>query len=215
MGMSVSIARHGDQSVDEIGALRRSRNRNWPPAQLVRRCRHFVEWRAAQPSRADGFEWLVRHRRTNPVKPRPAIHAARRCECRAAQLLRIQPMRHFLRRILPARQYSFHRLARELVAESRLVTQPGLAWRLYPWTRHFCARRFSVTHRLQIPSSRLLHFDRFKQRFEIPFSKSAAALALDDFKEHGRPIFHRLRENLEQVAFLVAVHKYTERPQLC
>src|ERR1700686_1728755 len=68
---------------------------------------------------------------------------------------------------------------------------------------------------LQIPSSRLLHFDRFKQRFEIPFSKSAAALALDDFEEHGRPIFHRLRENLQQVAFLVAVHKYTERPQLC
>src|SRR6202521_5419598 len=68
---------------------------------------------------------------------------------------------------------------------------------------------------LQIPSSRLLHFDRFKQRFEIPFSKSAAALALDDFEEHGRPIFHRLRENLQEVAFLVAVHKYTERAQLC
>src|ERR1700675_2351798 len=68
---------------------------------------------------------------------------------------------------------------------------------------------------LQVPSSRLLHFDRFKQRFEIPFSKSAAALALDDFEEHGRPILHRLRENLQEVAFLVAVHKYTERPQLC
>src|SRR6202165_179106 len=68
---------------------------------------------------------------------------------------------------------------------------------------------------LQIPSSRLLHFDRFKLRFEIPLAKSAAALALDDFEEHGRPIFHRLRENLQEVAFLVAVHKYTERPQLC
>src|SRR5260370_42106286 len=67
---------------------------------------------------------------------------------------------------------------------------------------------------LQIPSSRLLHFNRFKQRFEIPFSKSAAALALDHFEEHGRPILHRLRENLQQVAFLVAVHKYTERAQL-
>src|ERR1700732_5064902 len=68
---------------------------------------------------------------------------------------------------------------------------------------------------LQIPSSRLLHFNRFKQRFEIPFAKSAAALALDHFEEHGRPIFHRLRENLQEVAFLVAVHKYTERAQLC
>src|SRR5216684_7222628 len=66
---------------------------------------------------------------------------------------------------------------------------------------------------LQIPSSRLLHFNRFKQRFEIPFSKSAAALALDHFEKHGRWIFHRLRENLQQVAFLVAVHKYTQRAQ--
>src|ERR1700719_3704952 len=119
MGVGVAIARHGDQAVDEVGALGGSRNRNWTPTQLIRRCRHLVERSAAQPSRADGFEWLVRHRRTYPGEPRPASDAARRCKCRAAQLLRIQPMRHFLRRILPARQYTFHRLARELVTESR------------------------------------------------------------------------------------------------
>src|SRR6202795_192960 len=67
---------------------------------------------------------------------------------------------------------------------------------------------------LQIPSSRLLHFDRFKQRLEIPFAKSTAALALDHFEEHGRPIFHRLRKNLQEVAFLVAVHQYTQRAPL-
>src|ERR1700674_5746212 len=67
---------------------------------------------------------------------------------------------------------------------------------------------------LQIPSSRLLHLNRFKQRLEIPFAKSAAALALDHFEEHRRPIFHWLRENLQEIAFLVAVHKYTERAQL-
>src|ERR1700693_3019272 len=130
MGMGISVARYGDQAVDKVGALRRSRDRNWPPAQLIRRGRHLVERRAAQPSRTDGFEWLVRHRRTRPVKPCPAIDTARRCECRATQLLRVQPMRNFLRRILPARQYSVHRLAGQLVAESRLVTQLRLLWRL-------------------------------------------------------------------------------------
>src|ERR1700680_2559157 len=62
-------------------------------------------------------------------------------------------------------------------------------WSFFPWT---C---------LQIPSSRLLHLNRFKQRLEIPFAKSAAALALDHFEEHRRPIFHRLRENLQEIAF--------------
>src|ERR1700674_695766 len=210
MGMGISVARHGDQAVDKVGALRRSRDRNWPPAQLIRWGRHLVERRAAQPSRTDGFEWLMRHRGTHPVKPRPAIDAARRCECRATQLLRVQPMRNFLRRILPARQYAIDRLAGELVAESRLITERRRRWRLL-----FYTRRSRVSHRLQIPSSRLLHFDRFKERFEIPFAKSAAALALDDFEKHGRPIFHRLRKNLQEVPFLVAVHKYTERAQLC
>src|SRR5208337_3976238 len=42
-------------------------------------------------------------------------------------------MRHFLGRILPLRQYTFHRLAGELVAESRLVAQLGL-----PLPLHFC-----------------------------------------------------------------------------
>src|ERR1700686_5683647 len=121
MGMGISVACHGDQAVNEVGALGMSRDRNWPPAQLIRRGRHLIERRAAQPSRADRFEWLLRPPGTHPVKPRPAIDAARRCECRSAQLLRIQPMRHLLRRILPARQYTFHCLASELVAESRLV----------------------------------------------------------------------------------------------
>ena len=123
MGMRVAVARHGDQAVDEVGALR-SRGigigvqRNWfggvgTSSNGALRSLPVL----------DRLEWLVRHRRTHPVKPRPAIHAARRGECRAAQLLRVQPMRHFLRRILPARQHAFHRLAGELVAESGLVTQ--------------------------------------------------------------------------------------------
>src|SRR6195256_3439739 len=192
MSMGVSVARHGDQAVDEVGALRRSRDRNGPPTQLVRRGGHLVEWRAAQPSRADGFEWLMRHRRTHPVKPSPAIDAARRSKCRAAQLLGVQTMRRLLRRILPARQHTLHRLAGELVSESRLITQRRRRWHL-----RFYARRSRVSHRLQISSSRLLHFNRLKQRLEIPFAKSAATLALDDLEEYGRPIFHRLRENLQ------------------
>ncbi len=114
---------HRDQAIDEIGALGRRRNRNRHPAQLVRWCRHLIKWRAAQPSLRDRLKWLVRHRRPHPIQPGPPIHAARRRECRAAELFRVQPMRHFLRRILPARQYPFHRLARKLIAESRLVAQ--------------------------------------------------------------------------------------------
>src|ERR1700674_5131049 len=92
------------------------------------------------------------------------------------------------------------------------ATPPSLAsWSLRSRLSRYSFFRWTC---LQIPSSRLLHLNRFKQRLEIPFAKSAAALALDHFAEHRRPIFHRLRENLQEIAFLVAVHKYTERAQL-
>ena len=102
------------------------RNRNRHPTQLIRRRRHFVKWRAAQPSLADRLERLVRHRWTNAIEPGSPIATARRGEWRAAQLLGVQTMRHSLRRILPARQHACHRFARELVAESRLVAQLGV-----------------------------------------------------------------------------------------
>src|ERR1019366_594941 len=102
MGMRVAVASHRNQTVNEVGVLRGSRDRNWTPAQLVRRRRHLVERRAAQPSPLDRLKRL---------------------------------MRHFLRSILSARQYAFHRLAGELVAESRLVTQAALRWHLRSYVR--------------------------------------------------------------------------------
>ena len=168
---------------------------------------------------ADRLERFMRHRRANAIKPRPPIRHARRSKWRAAQLLGIQTMRHFLRRILPARQYAFDRFAGEFVAEAGLVAHSvgattcpmcssTLAW------RRLCVLRVASCHRYRFPRSRLLHLDRFKQRLEISFAESAAALALNNFEEYRRPILHRLRENLQQIAFLVAVHKYAERSQL-
>src|ERR1700730_16010869 len=67
---------------------------------------------------------------------------------------------------------------------------------------------------LEIASSRLFHFNQFKQRCKISLAKSAAALALDHLEKHRRTVLHRLRENLQQVTLLVAVDKYAQRFQL-
>src|SRR4051794_34550474 len=63
---------------------------------------------------------------------------------------------------------------------------------------------------LQISPLRLLALDRLKQRLEIALAKGAAALTLDDFVEQRRPVFHRLGEDLEHVALVIAVNKNAE-----
>ena len=118
MSVRVAIARHGDQAVNEIGGVDGAGIGIGSPAQLIWRRGHFVKGSAAQSSLSDRLKRLVRHRRPHAIKPCPAVDHSRRCEWRAAQLLGIQSMRHFLGRILPAGQRAFHRLARELVAKA-------------------------------------------------------------------------------------------------
>jgi hypothetical protein len=58
---------------------------------------------------------------------------------------------------------------------------------------------------LKIAAQFLLTFDSFEESLEVSFAKAAAALALDDLVEDGRAIFDRLGEDLQHVAFVVAV----------
>ena len=64
---------------------------------------------------------------------------------------------------------------------------------------------------LEISSSRLLHFNRFKKRLEISFAEATAAFALDDLEENGGTILDWLREDLQEVTFFVAVNEYAKR----
>ncbi len=57
----------------------------------------------------------------------------------------------------------------------------------------------------QVSPPRLLAFDGFEQGLEIALAEAAAPLALDDFIEQGGAILHRLGEDLQQVAVLVAI----------
>ena len=59
----------------------------------------------------------------------------------------------------------------------------------------------------------LLAFDGFEKRLEVALAEALGALALDDFEEHGRPVHHRLREDLQQVALVVPVDQDAEVAQ--
>src|SRR5262245_15353419 len=59
----------------------------------------------------------------------------------------------------------------------------------------------------EVASPRLLPLDRLKQRFEVPFPEAARSVALDHFEEQCRTILNWLREDLQQVSFLVAIRQ--------
>ena len=63
---------------------------------------------------------------------------------------------------------------------------------------------------LEIPPECLLPLDRFEQRLEVALAESPAALALDDLEEERRPILDRAREQLQQVALVVAIDEDAE-----
>src|SRR5439155_13453663 len=65
---------------------------------------------------------------------------------------------------------------------------------------------------LQIAATGLLVLDGFEQRFEVANPEPAAAFALDDLEKERGAIFNRLGENLQQIAFRVAVHQNAQLP---
>src|ERR1039458_4225463 len=67
--------------------------------------------------------------------------------------------------------------------------------------------------RLEVAPRRLLTLDRFEQRLEVAFAEALAALALDDLEEERRTVADRTRENLQQVAVVIAVDEDVERTQ--
>src|ERR1700743_3071622 len=77
----------------------------------------------------------------------------------------------------------------------------------------FLARSCSLQRgckELKITPFRLLALDGLEESFEVALSKAAASFPLDDLEEKSRPIFHRASEDLQHIAFVVAVHQDAE-----
>src|SRR5436190_24075156 len=66
------------------------------------------------------------------------------------------------------------------------------------------------SRKLEIAAECLLALDRLEERFEVSFAEAARAMALDHLEEERRPVLRRLREDLQQVALLVAVDEDSE-----
>src|SRR3712207_2426511 len=96
---------------------------------------------------------------------------------------------------------------------------------LAPWRTTSSARARLYGERTTSPSSRsssaspsvsevaaegLLTLDRLEQRLEVAVAEAARAVALDDLEEDRRPVADRLREDLQQVALVVAVDEDAE-----
>src|SRR5436305_4972067 len=67
------------------------------------------------------------------------------------------------------------------------------------------AWRAAVAKRSEIAAERLLALDRFEERLEVAVPEAARAVTLDHLEEERRPVLRRLREDLQQVAVVVAV----------
>src|SRR3990170_6739987 len=62
-----------------------------------------------------------------------------------------------------------------------------------------------LMRRSEVAALLLLALDGFEQRLEVAAPEAPRAVPLDDLEEEGRAVLHRLGEDLEQVALLVAV----------
>ena len=58
---------------------------------------------------------------------------------------------------------------------------------------------------LEVAAERLLALDRLEERLEVAVAEAARAVALDHLEEQRRPVLRGLREDLQQVAVVVAV----------
>src|ERR687886_714368 len=68
--------------------------------------------------------------------------------------------------------------------------------------------------RLQVAALGLLALDRLEQGLEVAVAEAARAVALDHLEEHRRAVADRLREDLQQVALVVAVDEDAEPAQV-
>src|SRR3954452_1743977 len=62
----------------------------------------------------------------------------------------------------------------------------------------------------EVSSPLLLALDRLEECLEVPLAEAARAVALDDLEEDRRPVADRLREDLQEVALVVAVDQDAE-----
>ena len=58
---------------------------------------------------------------------------------------------------------------------------------------------------LEVAAERLLALDRLEERLEVAVAEAARAVALDHLEEQRRPVLGGLREDLQQVAVVVAI----------
>src|SRR5579859_4026434 len=77
-----------------------------------------------------------------------------------------------------------------------------------PWSE------LSESRALQVAALRLFSLDGFEQGFEVALAEGAAALALDDLVEECGTILDRLGEDLQHVAFVVAVDQHAKLLEL-
>jgi hypothetical protein len=66
---------------------------------------------------------------------------------------------------------------------------------------------------LQIPAKILLALERLEQRLEVSGPEALRTLSLDDLVKERRAILHRLREDLKQIPFFVAIDENTQVAQ--
>src|SRR5918911_225296 len=58
---------------------------------------------------------------------------------------------------------------------------------------------------LQVAALGLLALDRLEQRLEVAVAEAAGAVTLDDLEEDRRAVADRLREDLQEIALVVAI----------
>lgn len=63
---------------------------------------------------------------------------------------------------------------------------------------------------LQVAASLLVELDGLEERLEVAGPEALVVVALDHFEEQSRPVLHRLREDLQQVAVVVVVDEDLE-----
>src|SRR3979490_137305 len=73
-----------------------------------------------------------------------------------------------------------------------------------------CKDKCCCCDALKVASEGLFSFDGFEEGFEVALAEAAAALALDDLVEDGGAVLDGAGEDLEHVAFVIAVDEDAE-----